>query len=264
MKNTGFIRPQIAKEHWVLGGSGMPFIEYRKDGDWTYDLPLKEPQRIVFDTYNCTSFGTLSQIEAYMYQVHGMKVNYSDRWLGIVACTRPPGNDPHVVYEAIRKHGLIPEEMLPFSEDLSTVEEYYSFKGADEAACREAGQKWLQEWDFQHEWVNTEVGDIEERMHNLKVALKSSPVALAVYAWREDNRNIYVKFGPENHWTLLAKFDDLQRVFDSYDPYEKDVEQDIWFAKRIYITKREQNVYNPSWLRELFDIIKSWFTSLLK
>ena len=138
LKNNGFIPPVIDKTHYVFGSNQMSFKVIQPDGDWSNVIPEEEKQYVLnFDTFNCVSFNTLNQIEMYMNKVFNEKINYSDRWLGIIAGTNPErgGNDPQTVYEAIRKYGLIPEEMLPFSEDLKTVEEYYSFKGADSDKC---------------------------------------------------------------------------------------------------------------------------------
>ena len=49
----------------------------------------------LFETFNCVSFGTLSAIETLMFRLFGEKVNYSDRWIGIMAGTNAGtnGND---------------------------------------------------------------------------------------------------------------------------------------------------------------------------
>jgi len=243
MKNTGFIAPQTFANNYVLGNINVPFKVLKEDGDWTANKRPEKELQIAhnYDTYNCTSFNTLNQIEQYMYVAFGETVNYSDRWLGIVAGTRPPGNDPHIVMEAIRKYGLIPESMLPFTMDIGTVDEYYSFKNADEEACRAEGLRWLEKNDFKHEWCFLPNQDIplEEKIHNMKLSLKASPLSIAVYAWALDSRGVYIRYNnADTHWTSCYKIDDLQRVFDSYDPIEKNVNQEIFYAKRIHIEKR--------------------------
>ena len=127
-----------------------------------------------------------------MYRLFGQKINYSDRWVGIIAGTGEGGNDPHTVCEAIRKYGLIPEEMLPFRDDLKDINEYYSFKGANKEACYEAGRKWLEQYDFKHEWVYSGYIPEDEKKNNRKVALKMSPLGISVYAWGQDSSGIFV------------------------------------------------------------------------
>jgi len=258
MKNTGFIKPNIDHKQYVLGGLNVPFNVLKPDGDWRSDRrPIKEIQKnIHFDTFNCTSFNTLNQIEQYMYVRYGLEVNYSDRWLGIIAGTKPPGNDPHVVYEAIRKYGLIDESMLPFTDEITTVEDYYSFKGGDEQACYKAGREWLEKFDFKHEWIfNPDMNiPLDEKINNIKEALKVSPLAMAVYAWECDHRDVYIRNGPDVHWTSCDAFTDFLKVYDSYDPVDKDVEQELFYVKRIDISIRTKPI-QESFLIKLI----AWF-----
>lgn len=240
-KYVGYIKPKIEKEHYVLGGLNVPFEVKQENGNWFHSLPLKEYQvKNNIETYGCTSFNTLAQIEAYMKRVFNLDVEYSDRFLGIVAGTKPPGNDPQVVFEAIRKHGLIPDSMLPFSDDIMSVEEYYSFKGGNEEACRAEGKKWLEKYEFFHEWVFNENQPEEEKWNNMKVALKSSPLSVCVYAWTKDDRNVYIAMGQPNHWTCMYNIEDVLKIFDTYEPVLKDVLQNIEYCKRIYIRPRIQ------------------------
>lgn len=233
-----FIKPKIEPKHFILGQGNVPFNIINPERDWSNDLPKDEIQQIKgLETYNCTAFNTLKQIQMYEKFAFHQDNNYSERWLGIIAGTEPPGNDPHIVYEAIRKYGLIPDSMLPFSDDITTIEDYYSFKGGNKDACYEAGIKWLETKNFFHEWVfdpNVNLST-EQKKDALKTALYSSPICLAVYAWIQNDKGIYIKLGEENHWTCMSKFDEYQNIIDSYNPTHKLADQDIIYAKRIYI-----------------------------
>lgn len=246
IKNYGFIAPVITPEHWVLGASAMPLVIRTELADWEPALSYNELQNKKFETYNCTSFNTLKQIQMYMKLVFGINVNYSDRFLGIMAGTKAPGNDPQIVCEAIRHYGLIPEEMLPFSDDLENIDEYYSFKGADREACLAEGRRWLERFEFFHEWAFGDGLSVEDRLKNMEISLKTSPLALAMYAWYPDGDGVYIKAGRENHWTLVYKIEDLkrivQRVSDSYEPFLKIADQEINFCKRIYIERKPDPV----------------------
>jgi hypothetical protein len=256
----GFIEPKIDPTHYVLGQGNVNLQVLEPTGDWSDSLPAIEKQSVpTFDTYNCTGFGATNQVEIYLLKRYGIKANYSDRWVGIIAGTdaKRGGNDPHTVYEAIRKYGLIPEEMLPFDDSITTAEEYFSFKGADREACYEAGRKWLEHFDFFHEWVfHPDSGlTAEERLHNMRVALKYSPLCVAVYAWEQDERGVFVDvFGP-NHWTTESGIKEFQEIFDTYEPYKKLVDQKIIYAKRISIEKKA-----PSTRQTFFQ----WIISFLK
>lgn len=251
MKNTGLIIKPISddKKAYILGASPAPFVIHQPDGNWFPSLPVKEIQLNRFiDTFNCTGESVTTQVEIFMKKVFGVDVNYSARFVGIMAGTRPPGNDIQTVWEAVRKHGLIPEEMLPFDDTITSIDEYYSFKGADEAACRKAGQDWLKQWNFKHEWVFGDGLTREERLHNMKVALTGSPLAIAVHGWAQDANGNYISLGIENHMTTCYNIPQLLSIFDTYDPVLKTVDQPINYCKRISITKRETEAEKTSWL----------------
>ena len=243
----GFKIPVITPDNYVLGASAVPRVVLREDGNWNDFLPEAELQnKRSLETYDCTGFATLNAIETLQLYLFNEKVNYSDRWVGIIAGTTEGGNDPHIVAEAIRKFGLIPEEMLPFSDDLATIDEYYSFKGADKEACYRAGKEWLERNDFKHEWVFLPEQSVEEKIKALKYTLKLSPLGISVLAWNRNSKGIYAGNGVPNHWTLEYAFpDNLQRIFDSYDPFKKLVEQSILFAKRYWIAKKPPVILKP-------------------
>lgn len=254
--NYGFIKPVIIKEHRIFGSSVTSYKIHKEDGNWENDLAPKEIQNEFLETYNCTSYNTLSQIETYMKGVFGISVDYSDRWLGIIAGTRPPGNDPSRIYDAIRKYGLVPDHMLPSTPDITTIEEYYSFKGGDKDACYAEGQKWLEKWNFEHDWVFQGNYSIEKKINKMKLALKMSPLALAVYAWAQDQKGNYIRINDDNHWTNCYNIDQLLKIMDSYEPPKKDVDMEIYFCKMISISKIESSKKKENWLTRLLDLIK--------
>src|SRR5205085_10939803 len=99
-QNYGFIIPKIetreqGADH-VLGSSAIQGPVINPSGDWIPYLPDKEPQeRNGIETQNCTGFGTLNAVET-LEGYSGIKIDHSDRYLGIAADTNPyHGNDPH-------------------------------------------------------------------------------------------------------------------------------------------------------------------------
>lgn len=245
-KYVGFIEPKLSEQEeqgaYFLGASPVPqkpILQY--DADWEDALPPPEIQNLWgYETFNCTGFNITTQIEAYEKIAFGESNNYSDRWVGIIAGTDPikGGNDPQTVYEAIREYGLIPESMLPFTNDIKTVQEYYSFKGGDKEACYKAGQEWKKIKKFMHEWVFKPNDSPELKLLGMKQTYNYSPLALSVEAWNKDNNGIYVAFGNPNHWTGgYGLKDKLTKVYDSYDPFKKLIDQNIKWCKRIHIDK---------------------------
>lgn len=260
----GFIAPQpITPDQWVLGASNAsPFPIVREDGNWTPLLPPHERQNIRgIETFNCTGFNTLNALEILMWHKFNIQVNYSDRWLGIIAETKAPGNDPHKVAEVIRKYGLIPESMLPFSDDIQNADEYYSFKGFTQSqidACYAEGRKWLEMYNFNHKWVYKENQPLQEKINNMKVGLKSSPLGIAVFAWASDARDVYYANGDPNHWTTVYNIDRFLEVIDTYEPFRKLVEQNIIWCKMYSIEKKaeiteEQRIGFLAQLQKLFN-----------
>jgi len=123
VNNYGYIEPKIESDHWVLGDQ-MPKEVLAPDGDWTKFVPPGEQQNISTETYNCTAFGTTNAVETYVFRKYGDTINLSDRALGILAGTKKPGNDPHIVCEALRHFGDCTEDVLPFQGQ--TTEEYFT------------------------------------------------------------------------------------------------------------------------------------------
>jgi len=268
--NYGFKPPVITPDNYVLGGGNVPQTVLQPNSDWTDYLPEKEKQYINFETYNCVSFGTLSAIEALMFRLLKEKVNYSDRFVGIMAGTKEGGNDPNTVCEAIRKHGLIPEEMLPYSEDLKNIDEYYSFKGANKEDCLKAGQEWLSKYEFLHEYVFSPNEPKEEKIKKIILSLQFSILGVSVEAWILDERGIYIRLGQENHWTVAYNQKQFTGIFDTYEPFLKLVEQDFSYVKRFHIARKakKNDTFYPeketNWVVDLTKVFWLAFVELLK
>jgi len=159
--------------------------------------------------------------------------NYSERFLYNLVGIEPPGVDPQVVYEAIRRKGLIPQEMLPMT---NTLQEFKTPRPMSQDFLDKA-KKFKEEFYFDHDWVLTGTPNPEK----LRYALKQSPIAVSVTAWFEEN-GVFVDRGiPNNHWCVLYKMDDeFYYVFDSYDHSEKKLplSHNISYAKRIVLYKK--------------------------
>lgn len=235
--SDGYIEDNIAEDHY-LGGT-LPIEVLQKDRDWRSFMPEGERQkRNGVETNNCTAFGTLSAQEGYMRRKYNFNVNWSDRYLGARAGTKGAGNSPHTVVETQRTFaGMIPEEVLPFSDRISSQSEY--FDGV-EFRHKLMGLHWLNEWEVQHEWV------FDHRETNwrdqLYDSLQFSPIGIAVQAWSMDGDR-YVRTGGDTHWCTLvyAKKNDHWLIYDSYAPFYKKLSWDFGFtrAKRYRMIPRE-------------------------
>lgn len=252
MEYKGFVRPIIDSTHYVLGAvQSLAKDIIQSDGQWDSYLPVTEEQnKNGLETYSCTSFNTLNCIEILFKKIYDESDNFSDRFTSIEADIFPPGQDPHIVAQSIRNDGIIPEEMLPFSPDIVSLDEYHSFFGHSENDCLIQAKKYVDSYETGHEWVYTNPQDKKIRTELIKQALQYSPVGASVTAWHEEN-GVYVDGGQPNcHWTCIYGYNDMGwKCFDSYSPFLKIISFDhnIEYAKRYSLTKKQ--IKTPWWQR---------------
>lgn len=274
MKNTGLIIPEIetkeeGAEHLLGSIERFKGAIINHSGNWLAFQPLEEVQaKRNVDVQGCVSFGTLNAIETLEYKLTGVRPNYSDRALAILSGTTRAGNDPHKVCEAIRKYGLVPEEMLPFEESM-TWDEYYTISEEKRKEIEKEGQKWLDKWDFAHEWLWSKGVPVSEKVKRIREALTKGTIGLSVYGWMKDeNGNYYKPNGvTDNHWAMGIVPDSeftKTTVFDSYDPFLKKLVEDydcsigkVFYLRLLPPGERQKNL-------SLFAKILQGFLDLLK
>jgi hypothetical protein len=239
----GFVAPVITDDQYVLGASKLPTNVLVANRNW---LPFRtgdERQRRIFETFGCTCYNTLKSISQLEKRIYGETKNYSERFIYILAGVKPPGADPHVICETIRKYGLIPEEMLPFDDSITSLEQYADPKAITPEMIDE-GFGWKVRNEFMHEWVfNSNLHSLEEKQRRIHEALQYSPLGASVDGWREEN-GLYTKpaGGEDNHWTEVAGTTQnyYHTADDSYDPFEKKLAYtyDFGFMKRYHLRRR--------------------------
>ena len=264
----GFLKPEIKPDDYVLGAGKIPEEVLQENGNWLLLLPIFEKQKKGTETYNCTAFGTTSALEILMKKKFGEEKNYSDRALGIMAGTFPPGNDPNTVAQALRDNGLINEELLPFSDDIDSVEKYYSPKPLPDNLV-EAAKEFTNTYDFKHEWGWSWGVSLEEKHRRLKEMLKCSPIGVSVYAWEQDGNGLHIKTGEDNHWCVLYGFDELLNVWLIFDSYENNLKMlhpdyDFGWAKRYWIEKKPIVMEKKRPWTRFIEAIKRYFTEIFK
>src|SRR3990167_1685604 len=225
--------------------SPVPFEILQPNGDWTDFLPKREAQNLNgIEPYACVSFTILNSIEALIKRKYNEEVNYSDRFLAAVSGTKEGGNSPHTVCEFLRKCGVVPEELLPFSEDIDTFDKFYA---PLPPKLYELAREFNAKWEFKHEFV-------DDNPEAIQKALQSSPLGISVTAWFERPNGMYYqrKDMTDNHFTTLIKQEkgNFKRVFDSYDSFIKDYEFSTNHSviKRFYIKKRD---IQKSWIEKV-------------
>ena len=247
-KKYGFQYPIIDEtKDYILGAErSAPFEIINESGDWTQWKPIYESQLKKTETFGCTNFGSLNQLECLLDYLFKWKVNFAERFQAIVSGQTETGNDPSKVYESIRKVGVIEEWKLPFTDEMD-FQTYLSPKPMTADYLKDA-KKFLEEYEYKHEYVYTPNVSLAEKQKLLLQALKRSPVGVSVYAWQLDN-GLYTKPQKvkDNHWTVLigAKENNYWLIYDSYEPHIKKLEWnfEMDIAKGIFIhkfTKKEK------------------------
>ena len=247
IKNYGFQYPVIdEKKDYVLGAErSTPFEVINESGGWNDKLVIGETQIKKEDVNGCTNWACLNQLEVLLNFLFGTMTNWSERFQAVVSEQTREGNDPARVFESIRKLGVIEESKLPFTDEMN-FQTYLSPKPMTENYLKDA-KKFLEDYDYKHEYIYTPNTPLVEKQKLLLQSLKRSPVAVSVYAWQMGANGMYVKpqGAKDTHFTLLinAKKGEWWEVFDSYPESEGDFikrlewnfEMDI--AKGIFVRK---------------------------
>ena len=259
----GFLPYEVTPDQWLLGASKLPQDVLQDDGNWYMHLPDKEWQKRKIETFGCTIYNTFAAIETLERRRFQEQSEYADRYIYIKTGTRPPGNNPHVIGEAIRVHGAIPETMLPFTDKIETLDEYAD-PNAITPEMDAVATKWRTEKSFGHENVFTPSMDVHEKHERLRDALRYSPIALSVVAWKEHN-GMYVKDQgePDNHWTLCYLRNGQPHIFDTYEPFIKKLDPlyDFGYAKRYHVARLASKPMPP---KKWYCYLGSYFKEIIK
>lgn len=258
LKNYGFNPDlvEIKKEDYVFGAEKIPMVVIKEDGQYDEYLPVYEPQAENYETSGCTVWGGQNQIETYFKKEFGFEPNFAEIFNYILAGVTLAGANPQNAYQSFKNDGLVDNKLLPIPE---TYEKFSEPKQITEDLKTE-GKKWLEQYDFKHEWV------INPTQESIISVLPYSPVAIGITAWTEEN-GLYVDNGqPNNHWCLCYGYIKDERgiilkIFDSYDHSKKLLHPNhkISVGKRIYIKKKikEEQTFYP-------EKSANWATGLLK
>lgn len=259
LKNFGLsINKEGDPRAYVLGSGTfeLPKIVLKEDGQWDQWLPVYEAQfNDSFETFGCTVFGTLNAIEMVIKRLTNLEPNYSERFNYIIAKITPPGADPHAVMESIREHGVIKQELLPFTSTMKRAE--FLQPNPMTKVYLDEGMKFGYEIQHQYLWTADKKLTRDQRMQIMKENLKYSPLPISVTAWIQDDKGLYIDAGqPNTHWCVCFGWNQKNapwynpalpegwKIFDSYDQSVKIVSFDHNFeiGKRIHL---ELNNYLP-------------------
>ncbi|MEK6880130.1 MAG: hypothetical protein AABY22_11000 [Nanoarchaeota archaeon] len=152
-KNYGYVPDIVSDEDYVFGGLNLPTEILQENGQWDEFIPADEIQRTErYDTFGCTIFGTLNALEFLFKRLFGETKNWSERFVYIFSQTRPPGNSPKTIIEAIRKQcGVIDDDFLPILK-AETYEDYIQPDPLP-VLLTWKGEEFLQNYKINYEWT---------------------------------------------------------------------------------------------------------------
>lgn len=246
---TGFIPDKKEEHHWWMGSGKARKVfgaqELMEQGHgWTKYLPEKELQKKNgVETSACTLFGTANAYET-LSRFHGfndLPINFAERYNAVIAKISPVGGSPHTAGETFRNFGVIAEELLPFSNDIISWEQFMSPNPMLEEFIT-LGQSVLRKYRFGHEFVWYNENDFTPG--KAIAALGRGPVCVSVDAWNKGKNDIYQKERADGHWTMLVDYvpEKYWLLYDSYEPALKKYEWDARFMQaKLYFLDR-----NPS------------------
>lgn len=272
--HRGLILNPKEEDHWEVG-SGLATQRFgataslNPNGDWTAYKAQDEHQSILgFDTMLCWVFSTLKPwiMLANFYGFNDFPKNIAERYVGVMADASPSGGDPHYAAEVVRTiSGVIPQEVLPWTDDIDTWPEYYHPNPMDTSIIS-LGAQYLKDFTFGHEWIfawgNTYTP--EQKAQMIKDASKRGTVAYSVSGnYRVNNSGQLTKpVGEQDtHWVTHLRFDgDIATFHDQYDPFERQLEKNYDHnAAKLYFLSRNTNPVIPSfWQTVINYFTKSW------
>ena len=266
---TNFIYPNIPETAYHFGSQQVAGNVLRESGDWRDFLPPFELQRRNgIESASCFIQAQQHAIATLLEEQFDIKdSNFSERFNFILADGTSSGGDPLVGAQTFRDYGLIPDEMLPFSEDINSWGEFSSF-GDDKEKCLVAGQQWKNTWSVHYDIVVRKEYDLEKKYTRLKEALRYSPVPVSVYAWEQNSAGEYIKPKGEddNHLVELVYIDEnnCPYVFDTYEPALKKLSAnyDFDFALR-YTLDKQPTIPVHNWFAELVKNIYTFVSDIL-
>lgn len=261
-----FIYPVIPKTAFKFGANNFPSAALRPDGDWRNFRPLEEYQnKNGVESSACYIYAQSHAIATLQEEQFGLlDQDYSDRFNAYLSGGTTDGGDPLAGAESMRKlHGMIPESLLPFNNEIKSWSDFHSFKGGTESLLKKKGREFLSNWKLNYDIVFQREDALGKKLTLLREALKYSPCPISVYG--VTNNGEYVEkpeWASDTHLVLAVYIDsdDCIWIFDTYAPVLKKLppKYNSDFAIRWAVTKLESKK------KAFWSIIMSCLQKILK
>ncbi len=222
IKNLGV---KLGRRHSDYAGNALPYEVRNPSGDWRPFLVVGEIQRsIKEDWMDCVARSATNSIEIQEKQQTGKESNYCDREVALGSGTDRKGNWLYKVSDYIRHTGLGQQTTYPDS-DGDWNEQYQPIPTKIKEQLALEKLEWKKKWDIKDV-------DIPFDEKSLKYHLKHAPIQVVI---------------PGHAVVDVFNENDVDRIFDSYPPFQKVVPShyypsEIIFAKKIVLYKREEAI----------------------
>lgn len=219
-----FIYPKITDKTRIFGDVGTIL---RPDGDWRKFLPKEEEQRRRgIESSSCYIQASHHAIATILEEQFGViDSDFSERFNALLSDGTENGGDPIAGADSIRHDGLVADALLPFSENITSWDEFHSWEGGDKDICIKEGKEWLKQWKPNYNIVFEREHSLEMKYNRLREQLKKSPVPMSVYGVTDGSGNYVPKPEGINDTHLLTCVyldeDNCPWVFDTYPSFLK-------------------------------------------
>ena len=214
MKNHGVI---LGQRDTDFAAGTLPYEEVNKSGDWTNYLPNGEWQKISgVDVMACVTFSAINSIETQYKFLTGQERNFSDRFTAFMSGTTIDGNWLWKVADSIRKDGLVDEFIWPTPNPITWVS-YYE-RPTIEAINK--AKEFLNDWQVNYEFIDF-------TKESLIYHLKQAPIQIII---------------PGHAVLEFLNNQQVEKYFDSYDPWIKDRTKPLSSALKIVLTRKNKTM----------------------
>lgn len=258
LPKIGFRYKPTPRKAWVAG-SGKATVRYGAlplmpgGHGWKNYLPPHEAQsHNDIEPCDCTIIHSLrAWITAAKRQGFSLPDNASERFSAVMAGLRPPGGDPYVSNEAIRRFGMVHDDALPFDDTIKSLEDFYHPDPMLDGYKTE-GKKVVQRYDLGHQYLFNDSpfrASIPGKQAIIKAYLERGPVCASVYAWKNNGEYYYKDQGDQDaHWIQIVDYKEGEywEIDDSYTPYLKKLDWNFNFQTAcVYFIKANETGIAP-------------------
>lgn len=222
-----FIYPNIPVRTRIFGAVHDIGIVINESGDWRGFVPPEEYQMINgIESSSCYIQAQVHSIATILERQYGIAdKDFAERFNALLSNGTPYGGDPLLGAESIRNDGLINYDLMPFSDDIESWQDYHSWKSVNEIWCRKKGKEFLETHKLNYDIVIERENAVEDKYTKLKEKLKRSPVAISVYGQTDSNGNYVPKPNGVNDTHMVEAVyvdnDNCIWIWDTYTPFLK-------------------------------------------